>query len=67
MGRVLPGEDNYNSKVEDALTRNARKVMKGSVGLPLAIQVIALPYEDEKALAVMKLLEGIFNFHEHPL
>lgn len=67
VGRVLPGEDNYDSKVEDALTRNARKVMKGAVGLPLAIQVIALPYEDEKALAVMKLLEGIFNFHEHPL
>jgi Asp-tRNA(Asn)/Glu-tRNA(Gln) amidotransferase A subunit family amidase len=67
VGRVLPGEDNYDSKVEDALTRKARKVMKGAVGLPLAIQVIALPYEDEKALAVMKLLEGIFNFHEHPL
>ena len=67
VGRVQPGEDHYDRKVQDALTRNAKKVMSGAVGLPLAIHVAALPYEDEKVLGVMKLLEGIFNFHEHPL
>lgn len=66
-GRVQPGEDHYDSPVQDTLTTNAKKVMKDSVGLPIGIQVTALPYEDEKALGVMKLLEGIFHFHEHPI
>ena len=37
--------------------------MKGSVGLPVGVQVIAPYYEDEMCLRVMKEAEGAADFH----
>jgi Asp-tRNA(Asn)/Glu-tRNA(Gln) amidotransferase A subunit family amidase len=41
------------------LTDNA----KGSTGLPVGIQVVGMPYEDERVLGAMKLIEGLFPFY----
>ena len=69
--KVLPGEDVYNSEdslfTDDVIYKYAQENMKGSVGLPISVQVLALPWEDEKCLTVMKTLENEFNFHEFPV
>ena len=31
--------------------------MKNSEGLPIGIQIVGLPYQDEKIIEVMKLIE----------
>lgn len=36
----------------------------GSVGLPVGIQVVGLPNQDEKVLGLMKVLEGAFPFYK---
>ena len=35
--------------------------------MPITIQVAALDHEDEKALGVMKQIQGIFEFHKFAL
>ena len=62
---VEPGEDIYNSNVQDAYVKAAKDVMKGSVGLPISIQVVGNSYEDEKVLRVMKIIQGYYNFFEN--
>jgi Asp-tRNA(Asn)/Glu-tRNA(Gln) amidotransferase A subunit family amidase len=37
---------------------------KGSAGMPVGIQVIGLPFEDEKVLGFMKSLEKEVKFYE---
>ena len=37
--------------------------MKGSVGLPVGVQVVAPWYEDKMCLRVMKEVEGAADFH----
>ena len=39
------------------------QAMKGSVGLPVGVQVVAPCYEDEMCLRVMKEVEGAADFH----
>ena len=39
------------------------QAMKGSVGLPVRVQVVAPWYEDEMCLRVMKEVEGAADFH----
>ncbi|KAL4465984.1 hypothetical protein ABPG74_004221 [Tetrahymena malaccensis] len=39
--------------------------LQGIQGMPIALQVATLPYEDEKCLNAMKVLEGIHNFHPY--
>jgi len=68
--KVLPGEDVYSADdslyADDAMFEFAKEVMKGSAGLPVAVQVMSLPFEDEKCLAVMRELESGIQFHELP-
>lgn len=42
----------------DSLTRAAQGAMKGSAGLPIGVQVVALPWREEKCLGAMKRLEA---------
>lgn len=61
--KVLPGEDNYPTKFKgDWISNDARRSTKGSVGLPVGIQVVALPFEDEKVLSGMQLIEDLVKF-----
>lgn len=64
---VSAGEDIYYDKYNDITTKAAKKCMQGSEGLPIALQIVALPYKDELLLGVMKLVENIFQFHKHPI
>lgn len=66
-GQIPLAEERYDSAVQDGVTKRAKQVMENASGLPVALQVAALPFEDEKALGVMKVLEGLFNFHKHPI
>lgn len=38
--------------------------MKNSVGMPLGVQVVASAWEDEKCLAVMKILDEEVGFRK---
>jgi len=61
--RVRKGEDHYgkdDSVHIDWLYRQAADVMKNTEGLPLGVQVLTLPFEDEKCLGIMKLLQEKF-------
>jgi len=61
--RVKEGEDHYgkdDSIYRDWLYRQAVDTMKGSQGLPIGVQVLTLPFEDEKCLGIMKSLQDKF-------
>lgn len=38
-----------------------RKAAAGSEGLPLAVQVITLPFQEEKCLGIMKVIENVWQ------
>lgn len=67
VGQVYLSEETYDFPPKDGMTKRAQQVMKGASGLPVALQVAALPYEDEKALGLMQVLENYFAFHKHPI
>ena len=62
---IEPGEDVYNSNVKDAFVEAAKETMKGSVGMPISIQVVGNTYQDEKVLRVMKIVQDYYNFFEN--
>lgn len=65
--RVRPGEDHGRQKSRDQVERQAAAVDRGSVGLPLAVQVAALPWREDVALALMTVLEaGFRNSADYP-
>lgn len=47
----------YTDKWNDSYTKECQRVLKGSVGLPVGVQVTGLPYQEEVVLRVMKELE----------
>lgn len=50
------------------MTQKLKETAKGSAGLPVGIQIIGLPFEDEKVLGFMKNLEKEVKFYEkYPL
>lgn len=65
---VREGEDRYDAGDQtDTSVQTAKEIMKNSVGLPVSVQVVAKPFEDEKALRIMKSLEGKFRFNTTPV
>jgi len=48
---------NYSDKYSDSLTLIIKQNLKGSEGLPVGVNVYCKPYEDEKTLGVMKIIE----------
>ena len=64
---IREDEENYLECAEnDKFVETAKNVMKGSKGLPVAVQVVARTFEDEKVLRVMKTIEEIFKFYSLP-
>lgn len=51
---VKEGELDYEDGINDSLTRRVRKSMMGAVGLPIGVQVISYPNNDEQILYIMK-------------
>ncbi len=62
-GGVLPwsqvreGEESDRCLSHDAVVKKAIRTEKGSVGLPVGVQVSSLPWQEHKVLAVMRELE----------
>ena len=50
-------EEVYESKHNDEIKTKLNETGKGSAGMPVGIQVVGLPFEDEKVLGFMKSLE----------
>ena len=55
------GDDGHN----DVFTAATKKVLEGSEGLPVGVQVATLPFQDELCLRVMRELEGLLQFRKH--
>ena len=47
----------YDDHFDDAWTRAIRNDMVGQEGMPVSVQVVGLPWEDETVLGVMKAIE----------
>jgi fatty acid amide hydrolase len=46
----------------DMLTKEADKCMKQSINLPIGVQIMTLPWQDEKCIELMKILEEKIPF-----
>jgi fatty acid amide hydrolase len=65
--RVREGEESDRRSSGDIVERSARAVERGSVGLPIGVQVAARPLRDELVLSIMMALEDAFhNRDEYP-
>lgn len=45
------------------VTQDLEQVAKGSAGLPAGVQIVGLPYAEEKVLGFMSMLEKKINFY----
>ncbi|HEX8995284.1 MAG TPA: amidase family protein [Ktedonobacterales bacterium] len=57
VSTVRSGEEQPRKASRDSAQRAARQAEEGSVGLPLAAQVVARPWREHVALAAMRVLE----------
>lgn len=64
LTRVRPGEDLGRPQSRDMVEEAARKVEVGSAGLPVGVQVVARPWREHVALAVMSVLETMARQRE---
>ena len=55
--RVGAAEESERGPGRDLIQRLAQRVERGSAGLPVGVQVIARPWQEHVALAVMQVLE----------
>jgi len=58
MGRVRAGEESDRPASKDMAEKAAAQSEAGSVGLPLAVQVAARPWQEHQALAAMAVIES---------
>lgn len=65
---VREDEQTFDEKANnDVITAAINRSMNDSVGLPVGIEIITTPFQDEKALAILKILEEQIKFSEkHP-
>jgi fatty acid amide hydrolase len=57
MTTVRKEEEQYESIHTDRYSSLAQESLRGAEGLPVAVQVVTLPYQDELCLSVMRILE----------
>jgi fatty acid amide hydrolase len=57
MTHVREDEQSYTCSHNDRLTQFARRVCEQSAGLPIGVQIVTKPWEDELCLNIMKLIE----------
>ncbi|CAH1242951.1 FAAH [Branchiostoma lanceolatum] len=53
--------DDYIGSDNDIFDRYVRQVSKGAVGMPVAVQCVALPWQEEACLRLMKEVEAGFK------
>ena len=56
--RIRAGEETGRPESRDQVFRQAKTVDRGSSGLPIGVQVIGLPWQEAKVLAVMQTIES---------
>lgn len=56
----------YKGYYGDSNDRNFKEAVEGSVGLPVAVQCIALPWEEELCLRFMKEVETLTKNQRKP-
>ncbi|MBL8827682.1 MAG: amidase [Planctomycetaceae bacterium] len=56
---VAPGEESDRRASGDWFERAALAVEAGSAGLPVGVQIVGRPWEDEATLAMMAIVEGL--------
>ena len=59
--KVNKDEQIYKSNISDMITKKAQEIMQNTEGLPIGVQVSALPFKDEECLALMKHIEEIMD------
>lgn len=59
--KVRPDEQRYESRYNDDMTKQAKKCMEGSAGLPVGVQVTTFPFKDEACLALMSRIESLMS------
>jgi fatty acid amide hydrolase len=57
--RVAEGEESDRPASRDPMDRAARETERGSVGLPIGVQVAACPWREDMALAAMRAIAGV--------
>jgi Asp-tRNA(Asn)/Glu-tRNA(Gln) amidotransferase A subunit family amidase len=62
--KVQKEEEIVAGKREDIVSEAFKFQCEGSAGMPVAIQVMGMSYEDEKILGIMKQVDNIWNFRE---
>jgi fatty acid amide hydrolase len=59
---IRPDEQTMpEGKVNDIFTKRANAALQNSAGLPVGVQIAALPFQDELVLRLMKRLSAIPN------
>ncbi|XP_066297891.1 fatty-acid amide hydrolase 1-like [Branchiostoma lanceolatum] len=53
--------DDYIGSNNDIFDRYVRQATKGAVGMPVAVQCVALPWQEEACLRLMKEVETVFK------
>lgn len=61
---VRTNEEVGRQPVHDLVSETARKVEQGSAGLPVGVQVVARPWREHVALAVMSAIEQVASQRE---
>ena len=54
---VQPDECTYKTRHNDRWARAAARTMEGAAGLPVGVQVLTRPFEDETCVAALRVLE----------
>lgn len=62
--RVRSDEEGDRAPSRDMVEKTARRVERGSTGLPVGVQVVARPWREHVALAAMRALEEVASTHE---
>lgn len=63
---VQEGEETYQDEYNDLWTSAIKKDIKGSVGMPVGVQVVSYIFEDETCLGIMKALDDYIKFDQVP-
>ena len=61
---VKEEEQYYETSWNDPISAEIKKGVQSSAGLPVGVQVVGLPFEEERVLGVAKQIETHFRFSE---
>jgi Asp-tRNA(Asn)/Glu-tRNA(Gln) amidotransferase A subunit family amidase len=60
---VREDEQRYDSVWDDDITKCIKKTVNDSAGLPVGVQVVGIPFQEELVLGLTKKIESHFKFY----